>query len=125
MSQKLPDKQGRHRSVTIAFRVSPEEAQVIDSLVATSGLTKQDYITARLENREVTVIPSSRIYKALRDEMSRVYRELRCIRKGGEITQDLAAVIDVLAKEFVGLRGGAALSDTEMEDAAIFAIKRR
>lgn len=125
MSHKLLDNQGRHRSVTIAFRVSPEEAQVIDSLATPSGLTKQDYITARLENREVTVIPSSRTYKALRDEMGRVYRELRRIRNGSDISQDLAGVIDVLAKEFVGLRGDAPLSDTEMEDAAIFAIKRR
>lgn len=125
MSHKLLDNQGRHRNVTMAFRVSPEEAQVIDSLVAASGLTKQDYITTRLENREVTVVSSSRTHKALRDEMGRVYRELRRIRNGSEVSQELADVIDILAKEFVGLKGDAALSDTEMEDAAIFAIKRR
>lgn len=119
------DKQGRHRSATMAFHVSPEEAQAIDSLVAMSGLTKQDYITARLENRDAAVMPSSRTYKALRDEMGRVYRELRRIRNGSEISQELADVIDALAREFVGPRGDAALSDTEIEDAAILAIKRR
>ena len=47
MSEKLLDYKGRWRHRTVAFRVSEEEAQLIDREVALSGLTKQDYITRR------------------------------------------------------------------------------
>lgn len=69
MSEKLPDAQGRHRKTTVSFRVSPEEAEVLNRMVAASGLTKQDYITSCLLEHEVTVIPNSRAYKGLYDEM--------------------------------------------------------
>lgn len=48
MSAKNLDSKGRFRSRTIGFRVSPEEGQLINSAVALSGLTKQDYIVKRL-----------------------------------------------------------------------------
>ena len=38
------DYKGRWRNKTVAFRVSEEEAKLIDTQVALSGLTKQDYI---------------------------------------------------------------------------------
>ena len=41
MSEVNLDQHGRRRSVTVAFRVSPEEAQLIDAQVAMSGMTKQ------------------------------------------------------------------------------------
>lgn len=56
MSQMNLDQHGRHRNVTVAFRVSPEEAKLINAQVAMSGMTKQDYITSRLLNREVKVV---------------------------------------------------------------------
>ena len=37
------DYKGRWRNKTVAFRVSEEEAKLIDTQVALSGLTKQDY----------------------------------------------------------------------------------
>ena len=37
------DYKGRWRNHTVAFRVSDEEAKLINDLVALSGLTKQDY----------------------------------------------------------------------------------
>ena len=48
MSRKNLDEHGRLRSKTVSFRVSPEEGQRLDAIVAMSGLTKQDYIVARL-----------------------------------------------------------------------------
>lgn len=84
---------------------------MLDRLVAASGLTKQDYITSCLLKHEITVIPSSRTYKGLYDEMWRVYRKLRRIRKAGDLGQDLADVPIVLSKEFVGLKDE--LSDVE------------
>ena len=54
MSRKNLDEHGRLRSKTVSFRVSPEEGQRLDAIVAMSGLTKQDYIVARLLCQEVT-----------------------------------------------------------------------
>lgn len=47
MSAKNLDNKNRWRSKTIAFRMSPEEAQQLDVKVKLSGLTKQDYLIRR------------------------------------------------------------------------------
>ena len=55
MSLKNRDEHNRCRNKTVAFRVSPEEWEQIERYVQLSGLTKQDYITRRLINKEVVV----------------------------------------------------------------------
>ena len=42
MSAKALDKKGRWRNKTVAFRVSPEEDEQVETAVRLSGLTKQD-----------------------------------------------------------------------------------
>ena len=59
----------RARPMTIAFRVTKEMNERLNLMVAMSGLTKQDYIMSKLCDTEITVIPSPRALKALRDEM--------------------------------------------------------
>ena len=54
MEKKL-DHNGRWRNRIVAFRVSDEEAKLLNDLVALSGLTKQDYIMRRLLCRDVVV----------------------------------------------------------------------
>ena len=71
------DYKGRWRNKTVAFRVSEEEAKLIDDLVALSGLTKQDYIIRRLQCRDVVVQGNPRVYKALRNQMADIYEELK------------------------------------------------
>ena len=58
MSAKNTDKQGRLRSKTVAFRMSPEEADLLQRVADASGMTKQDYLIKRAPCREVTVIPN-------------------------------------------------------------------
>ena len=70
MSRPIVDYKGRRRSKTIAFRVSPEEDEVINALVAASGMTKQDYIIARLLKFEITVQGNPRVYKAMKQELA-------------------------------------------------------
>lgn len=77
MSAKNLDNHNRWRSKTIAFRVSPEENEQIEIAVRLSGLTKQDYITRRLLNRDIVVQGNPRVYKALRDQLAAVLGELR------------------------------------------------
>ena len=74
--EKSLDYKGRWRNHTVAFRVSDEEAKLLNDLVALSGLTKQDYITRRLLCRDVVVQGNPRVYKALKNQMAAIYDEL-------------------------------------------------
>ena len=67
MEKKL-DHNGRWRNRIVAFRVSDEEAKLLNDLVALSGLTKQDYIMRRLLCRDVVVQGNPRVYKALKNQ---------------------------------------------------------
>ena len=66
MSAKNLDNHNRWRNRQVAFRLSPEEADLLDTYVRLSGLTKQDYITRRLLNRDIVVQGNPSVYKALR-----------------------------------------------------------
>ena len=77
MSLKNRDEHNRWRNKTVAFRVSPEEWEQIERYVKLSGLTKQDYITRRLINKEVVVQGNPRVYKALRNDLADVLTELQ------------------------------------------------
>ena len=70
MSLKNRDEHNRWRNKTIAFRVSPEENEQIERYVELSGLTKQDYIIARLLKFEITVQGNPRVYKAMKQELA-------------------------------------------------------
>ena len=104
MSAKNLDKQNRWRNKTVAFRVSPEEDEQIEIAVRLSGLTKQDYITRRLMDREVVVQGNPRVYKALRDQLAAVLGELRRIESGAQIDGDLLDTITLIAKIMDGMK---------------------
>ena len=76
MSQKIKDKKNRWRSKTVAFRVSPEEWEQFEVAVKISGLSKQDYLIARIQERDIIVNGNPRVYKALRDELKVVLNKL-------------------------------------------------
>ena len=54
--ERVLDRQGRWRNKVIAFRMSPQENEVLETKVKLSGLTKQEYISRRLTDREITVV---------------------------------------------------------------------
>ena len=87
---------GRWRSKTVAFRVSPEEDAQIERLVALSGLTKQDYIVKRLQNKDIIVIGNPRVHKALRNQLITVLKELQRIESGAQIDDDLMDMIRLI-----------------------------
>ena len=115
----------RERSGTIGFRVTPEQARHIDLMARASSMTKQNYLYRRALEEEVVVRPDIRVYKMLRDEMARVYRELRRIRSADKVDEELAWTVDFLAREFSAMCGEEEPSDVEREDALIFGISRR
>lgn len=62
--------------------MSPEENEQIEIAVRLSGLTKQDYITRRLLNRDIVVQGNPRVYKALRDQLAAVLGSCGAWRPG-------------------------------------------
>ena len=104
MSAKNLDNHNRWRNRTVAFRVSPEEDTQIETAVRLSGLTKQDYITRRLQCRDVVVQGNPRVYKALRNELAAVLDELRRIEAGDGVGDELLATIDLITVTLDGMR---------------------
>ena len=104
MSAKNLDTHNRWRNKTVAFRVSPEENKQIDAAVRLSGLTKQDYITRRLLDRAVVGQGNPRVYKALRDQLAAVLKELRRIEARGGVGDELLATIDLISVTLGGMK---------------------
>ena len=104
MSAKSLDAHGRWRSVTVAFRVSPEEDQQLERLVQLTGLTKQDYIISRLLERDVVVQGNLRVYQALKANLSAVLTELHRIRTGESIPDELLETIRFISSILQGMK---------------------
>ena len=104
MSLKNRDEHNRWRNKTIAFRVSPEENEQIERYVKLSGLTKQDYITRRLTNKEVVVQGNPRVYKSLRNQFAAVLDELRRIEAGDGVNDELLDLIEMMTDIMGGIK---------------------
>ena len=104
MSAKCFDRQGRWRNKTVAFRVSPEEDELLETAVKLSGLTKQDYIIRRLQEKEVVVTGNPRVYKALKNELAKVLNELKRLKKGDDVPEDLLEVIRLITVTMDGMK---------------------
>ena len=99
------DYKGRWRSRAVSFRVSEEEAKLINDCVALSGLSKQDYIVRRLQCRDVVVQGNPRVYKALRNQMTDIYEELKRLEGCSEVNEELLYTIQLIAEIMNGLKG--------------------
>ena len=104
MSAKNLDKHNRWRSRQVAFRLSPEEADLLDTYVKLSGLTKQDYITRRLTHKDVVVQGNPRVFKALRNQLAEVLLELQRIETGGAVNDELLDLIEMIADILGGMK---------------------
>ena len=100
MSEKNLDQKGRWRSITIAFRVSPEENEHINEAVKLTGMTKQDFITCKLLDREVMVMKSPRTFKALRDKMDQIISELKRIESAKDCSTDFLETINYVRAKY-------------------------
>ena len=97
MSQKNLDRKKRWRNITIAFRVSKEENKRINELVAMSGMTKQDYITQRLENEKITVVANSLVYLQIVSRIEKLYGELKQIQTGLPLSEATEEAIELIS----------------------------
>ena len=135
----------RKRSKTMAFRCTPEEHKLICEMAAWSGMSRQDYIIAKLTNTEVEVRPSVSVQKALKDSMAELAKEVHLAASYGELSESLQRRIELVMRFFLALgeRVGDSISseprqqlasleepaanamNTESNTASIFGMGRR
>ena len=104
MSAKNKDNKKRWRSITVGFRVSPEENELINKAVALSGLPKQEYCYRRCLNQDVVVQGNPRVYKALRGQLAAMQEELKRIEAGKEVDDELLGLIRMIAVILGGMK---------------------
>ena len=122
MSTKELDAKGRWRSKTVAFRMSPEEARLLDQRVSMSGLTKQAFIAAALNDPPVTVHATVRMRKNMQEQLAPLCAELRRIRRAGDMPDELVESVEAIA-EFVGAFD-VVDSPVDSDDVAILNLSR-
>ncbi len=104
MSEKVLDAHGRWRNITVAFRVSPEEDELIERLVKLTGLTKQDYIMRRLTEQEVVVQGNPKVFAALRREMRDILDEIQRLDAGQQMNEDTAEALSMVIRIMAGMK---------------------
>ena len=105
MSAKNRDNKNRWRNITVGFRVSPEENELINKAVALSGLPKQEYCYRRCLKQDVVVQGNPRVFKALKTELAAVLTELKRIEAGNGVDEELLNIIELIAVILGGLKG--------------------
>lgn len=103
MSAKNLDKHNRFRSITVGFRVSPEENEQINKVVAISGLSKQEYCYRRCMQQDIVVQGGNpRVFKALRNNLAEMLEELK---NKNEVTYEMLEIIKLITVTLQGLKG--------------------
>jgi hypothetical protein len=95
MSAKKLDAKNRWRSKTVSFRMSPEEAEELNTKVKLSGLTKQEYLINCLLKQEIVVVGNPKVYISLKQEMEEIATELKSI-KSEIISEELLNKIELI-----------------------------
>ncbi len=70
MSEKVRDRKNRWRAITVTFRASPEENELLNRKVYLCGITKQQYIIGRLLEDKVRVVVNRKVLNRLSERLS-------------------------------------------------------
>ena len=95
MSAKNVDGKGILRSKIVSFRMSPEEANLLDGFVLISGINKQDYLINRALQRDVIINYSPRLEVGIKKELIPLCNELK---KVNELTEDKNVLISEILR---------------------------
>lgn len=98
----------------MAFRCTPEERKLICEMAAWSGMSRQDYIIAKLTDTQVEVRPSVSVQKALRDSMTELTKEVRLAASYGELSESLQQRVELVTRFFLALGEGVDDSMSEL-----------
>ena len=103
MSAKNLDKHNRFRSITVGFRVSPEENEQINKAVAISGMSKQEYCYRRCMQQDIVIQSGNpRVFKALRNNLAEVLVELKNKK---EVSDEMLEIIKLITVTLHELKG--------------------
>ena len=105
MSAKNRDEHNRWRNITVGFRVSPEENEQLNEVVALSGLPKQEYCYRRCMQRDIVVHPNPRVYKALKTTMEKILSQLQRLSDAGGVTDEMRDTLTLLIATLSGMKG--------------------
>lgn len=86
--KKKRDDSNRLRSKTVAFRLTPKEKELLESLIESSGLLKQDYIIQALTSHTVTYVGSPKMARGLREKIDALLKELKRLDDIGQVTKE-------------------------------------
>ena len=86
--KKKRDDNNRLRSKTVAFRLTPEEKELLESLIESSGLLKQDYIIQALTSHTVTYVGSPKMARGLHEKIDALLKELKRLDDIGQVTKE-------------------------------------
>lgn len=103
MSLKNVDKRNRWRNKTVAFRMSPEEAEILDDYVRASGLNKQDYLISRVLQKDVYIKGNTRVYKGLKQDLEKLYQKLDGLEKTSDVSDDYLNVLEFVSVILYGM----------------------
>ena len=103
MSHKNVDSHNRLRSVVVGFRMSPEEAELLNSLAKASGLNKQDYLISRVLQRDVIINGNPRVFIGLKKELIALYNEFQRLNDCSQITDEQLLLLNQIIKILKGM----------------------
>ena len=109
----------RKRSKTMAFCCTPEEHKLICEMAAWSGMSRQDYVIAKLTDTQVEVRPSVSVQKALKDSMAELAKEVRLIASYGELSESLQQRVELVVGFFLALGEGVDAPTAEASQQAV------
>lgn len=78
--------------------MSPEEANLLNSLVKVSGLNKQDYLINKALQRDVIVNGNPRVYIGLKKELIALYNEFQRLNNYSQITDEQLILLNQIVK---------------------------
>lgn len=82
-------KEARKRCRTISFWVTPGQAAEIDELARLNELAKQDYLARRALDKQVVVVPSSRVVRSLKCYAERIADRLDALTSANQLDDDI------------------------------------
>ena len=88
-TDKKKRESNRVRNKAVAFRLSEEEYQLLEDLVASSGLVKQDYILQALLEHEVTYFGSPKMATGLSLKLDELLSKIETLEIEPNLLEEL------------------------------------
>ena len=82
-------------------------------MAAWSGMSRQDYIIAKLTDTQVEAKPSVSLQKGLKDSMAELAKEVRLAASYGEMSESLKQRVELVMRFFLALGEGVEAPVTE------------